>query len=130
MASQIWKNKRAPVLVRAGGRCERCGRTGCVLEVHHRTYERFGGEELPSDLEALCPACHAKADAERRAEICEIIESRRVEAEEALDEARFRGWARAKYGEDFFDYTYGEELFEAHEEYEQWRRDREERAYE
>ena len=53
IASAMWAAKKAPILRRAGGQCERCPRTGCVLEVHHRNYDRFGGDELPSDLEAL-----------------------------------------------------------------------------
>lgn len=101
IASAVWAAKRAPVLTRADGRCERCGCKGTVLEVHHRNYDRFGGDELPSDLEALCPACHAVADAERRAEICAAIERRREEAEEAAKDASFRRWAIATHGENY-----------------------------
>lgn len=33
-------------------------RTTAKLDVHHLTYARFGGAELPSDLMALCRTCH------------------------------------------------------------------------
>ena len=130
IAGAVWAAKRAPVLIRAGGRCERCGGAGTMLEVHHRNYDRFGGEERMSDLEALCPACHAVADAERRAEVCAAIKRRREEAEEALDGARFRGWARAKHGEDFLEYADRDAVREAREEFDEWCRDREGDDYE
>ncbi|MEI9894745.1 MAG: hypothetical protein WDN28_12870 [Chthoniobacter sp.] len=56
LASAVWKAKRAPVLARAFGHCERCERQSASLDVHHRTYARFGGKELMADLEALCRA--------------------------------------------------------------------------
>lgn len=129
MASAVWAAKKAPILTRAGGQCERCGCKGTVLEVHHRNYDRFGGDELPSDLEALCPACHAIADAERRAEVCAAIERRREEAEEALDDARFAGWLRKVKGYDD-PRDAGNDLEWLREEFDEWCRDREGDDYE
>lgn len=63
MESAEWQLARAPVLKRAGGRCERCGRRA-RLDVHHKTYVRRG-HELPTDLVALCRRCHERADAQR-----------------------------------------------------------------
>lgn len=42
-------------------RCEHCGGYfhKCRTEVHHKTYERVGNEEL-DDLEILCESCHGK----------------------------------------------------------------------
>ncbi len=57
---------------RAGGCCEamdkygRCGserRFGYVLQHHHKTYARFGGDELPEDMIVLCEHHHALAEA-------------------------------------------------------------------
>ena len=57
-----WQNLRQQVLNRAGGRCENCGyqpwRPG-QLQVHHRSYERIGHEDL-NDLIVLCPRCHMR----------------------------------------------------------------------
>jgi len=54
----VWLKRRA--LHRSGNRCERCGWD--ILgpyqsHLHHRTYERFGREEL-EDVELLCVSCH------------------------------------------------------------------------
>jgi 5-methylcytosine-specific restriction endonuclease McrA len=74
MASPEWKAIRKAALARAGHRCEelipnsmahrdhgismmRCTATR-RLTVHHRTYARFGGRELPSDLQVLCKEHH------------------------------------------------------------------------
>ena len=56
--SAEWKRIRKGALVRAGFRCQRCSSEENVLHVHHRSYKRFGGRELPEDLEVLCVPCH------------------------------------------------------------------------
>lgn len=65
MASPRWQEVRAGAVLRAKGLCERCGRT--VQQVHHRSYERVGGDELPEDLEALCFGCHKKHHTKKKA---------------------------------------------------------------
>jgi hypothetical protein len=59
LRSETWAGRRAEVLERARGRCERCGE-GAPVEVHHLTYERLGHERL-EDLAALCAVCHRGA---------------------------------------------------------------------
>ena len=59
MASEEWSRMRQDALKRAGGRCQTCN-AAKSLDVHHRTYERFGGRELPGDLTVLCRRCHDK----------------------------------------------------------------------
>ena len=54
---------RVEVLQRANEHCERCGRfiaSGFSpgLDLHHLTYERAYGDELPDDLMVLCRDCH------------------------------------------------------------------------
>ncbi len=56
--SKVWRKVRAPILVRANGHCERCSTATETLQVHHLTYERVGGDELPEDLQAICGRCH------------------------------------------------------------------------
>lgn len=58
LASRTWFWLRKRALHRAGGACERCDATD-PLDVHHRTYVRFGGQERPEDLQVLCHSCHA-----------------------------------------------------------------------
>lgn len=62
LKSQVWKNKRYAKLVDVNFICEGCGYgkydfEDQPLDVHHKTYERFGNERM-SDLEVLCRTCH------------------------------------------------------------------------
>lgn len=54
-----WKAKRQLVVDRADGHCERCRKATKRFQVHHKTYDRQG-DELLTDLEALCARCHMK----------------------------------------------------------------------
>src|SRR3990172_8367087 len=56
LASPVWKSKRAEALAFYGCICNRCKEYG--NDVHHKTYERVGGNELMKDLEVLCRDCH------------------------------------------------------------------------
>lgn len=60
--SPIWKAKRQERLELDGYACKKCKSAGDgkPLHVHHRTYDRFGGRELITDLVTLCEKCHAK----------------------------------------------------------------------
>ncbi len=64
--SAAWKRRAEAAIVKAGYRCERCGRSkfSRPLTVHHLNYEHLGHEEN-NDLQVLCPPCHTEADAER-----------------------------------------------------------------
>jgi 5-methylcytosine-specific restriction endonuclease McrA len=53
-----WDQTRSAALRRGRGACQACNASGCILHVHHRTYERLG-EELASDLIVLCAGCHS-----------------------------------------------------------------------
>lgn len=66
LSSDAWIRRRNAAVHAAGRACERCGLTG-LLHVHHLTYWRVFNE-IPSDLEVLCPACHAEEhDSEHKA---------------------------------------------------------------
>lgn len=56
LRSPQWQDLRIEALRRAGHRCQVCNRSK-RLDVHHRTYERFGNELL-DDLTVLCRDCH------------------------------------------------------------------------
>jgi 5-methylcytosine-specific restriction endonuclease McrA len=66
MNSKEWAAKRKRKLISIGYKCERCGVTGEVLQIHHLTYERFMNE-LMTDLRAVCEPCHKIEDKERKA---------------------------------------------------------------
>ncbi len=81
--------------------CARCGRikSAANLQVHHLTYERLGNE-LPSDLQVLCHACHWEADKERKA-------AGPTAREEGYDHSKlragFNGWMTNGGHEDWYD---------------------------
>lgn len=81
LQSEAWQKKRSAVILRAHGKCERCGQRPRWLEVHHKTYKRLYRERL-SDLLACCPRCHELEDRLRK----EAVELRR--------ERRFSDWKR------------------------------------
>jgi hypothetical protein len=56
--TENWKRLRDEALMRASRQCALCPRRE-GLQVHHRTYERAGREEL-DDLIVLCRNCHAR----------------------------------------------------------------------
>ena len=56
LASPLWARKRIEALEYYGAVCARCKCHGS--DVHHKTYDRTGGNELMSDLEVLCRPCH------------------------------------------------------------------------
>lgn len=111
LASAAWRLKRKQVLHRAGDKCEVCGMTSYAakLDVHHKTYDRFGFESL-DDLIVVCRPCHEKKDKERERSV-------RHQNAEKLREAQFRGWAEKVYGYDWED----EDQDELREEFSEWR---------
>jgi len=56
LTTPAWKEKRKQALELYGCICSRCKQFG--NDVHHKTYERVGGDELMEDLEVLCRECH------------------------------------------------------------------------
>src|SRR5262245_12038603 len=56
LSSAYWKDLRQQVFDRDDWRCVLCDSPE-DLQCHHRTYERFGKEEL-RDCYTLCPSCH------------------------------------------------------------------------
>lgn len=58
LRSTRWQILRGEALQRFDNRCALCY-DDRNLEVHHRTYDRLGDEEI-SDLVALCSWCHGK----------------------------------------------------------------------
>lgn len=78
LGSAAWRASAARVeeLRLSGHRCRVCNRGApeVGLQVHHRTYERFGAERV-EDLTTLCGECHAVCtDAlRRRRHACAVL---------------------------------------------------------
>ena len=60
MQSEDWQSIRRVKMNIAGHRCEKCGAKE-ELQVHHLNYDRFGGNELFTDLQVLCKPCHERS---------------------------------------------------------------------
>lgn len=58
LRSDHWRLTAAHARVRAGHKCQRCGRGG-ALDVHHVVYDHLW-REYPVDLMVLCRTCHKK----------------------------------------------------------------------
>lgn len=56
IASPLWAEIRKKAFEQHGHLCQKCGVYGG--DVHHKTYIRFGGQELSEDLQILCRDCH------------------------------------------------------------------------
>lgn len=52
-----WQKVRARALKHAKNTCQKCGKKGGVLDVHHLTYGTLGRERI-RDTEVLCRPCH------------------------------------------------------------------------
>jgi 5-methylcytosine-specific restriction endonuclease McrA len=65
LSSEAWQRKRQQVFGTRLACCKRCGIFGVRLDLHHKTYARFG-RERDEDLEILCRTCHDKEHASRR----------------------------------------------------------------
>jgi 5-methylcytosine-specific restriction endonuclease McrA len=64
LRSPLWRIRRRIWILRAGGRCQRCG-SRRRLSIHHRTYKRLGHERR-SDITVLCWRCHQRRHAPGR----------------------------------------------------------------
>jgi len=57
-----WTVLRAKILKRDGWQCQECKRQGrltAAMEVDHITNKAIGGDDHPSNLQALCKPCHS-----------------------------------------------------------------------
>jgi hypothetical protein len=60
--SQEWRDVKIDIISKRGSKCEACDKPmkPNKLHLHHLTYDRLF-DERESDLQLLCPACHAFA---------------------------------------------------------------------
>lgn len=59
LESDQWKEKRDERLEIDGHKCQSCGSTD-DLQVHHKSYEHIGDEDVEGELVTLCKTCHEK----------------------------------------------------------------------
>lgn len=101
MQSAYWRELKAKVILRRGHKCERCFRTDCSLDLHHKHYKTFG-RERQKDVELVCRECHRDADKQRaiegmvRAALHRV--DRGIESDFDLEVLSNTVWRKAKDG--------------------------------
>src|SRR5262245_57852065 len=53
-----WRAIRLEVIRRANSMCELCGKSDVLLDAHHKTPRRLGGNDSLNNLMAVCQECH------------------------------------------------------------------------
>ena len=61
-SNRLDENIRKAVILRDGCKCKECGKSNCLLEVHHIKPRRLNGSNTISNLITLCKKCHQKTE--------------------------------------------------------------------
>lgn len=61
-SNRLDENIRKAVILRDNCKCQECGKSNCILEVHHIVPRRLHGSNNLSNLIILCSNCHQKTE--------------------------------------------------------------------
>lgn len=61
-SNRLDENIRKAVILRDNCKCKECGKSNCVLEVHHIIPRRMNGKNNLGNLITLCSNCHQKTE--------------------------------------------------------------------
>ena len=65
-SNRLDENIRKAVILRDKCKCMECGKSNCVLEVHHIKARRYGGKNNLGNLITLCSKCHQKTQGKEK----------------------------------------------------------------
>ena len=65
-SNRLDENIRKAVIIRDNCKCMECGKSNCVLEVHHIKARKYGGKNNLGNLITLCSRCHQKTEGKER----------------------------------------------------------------
>ncbi|RGI08341.1 HNH endonuclease [Ruminococcus sp. TF12-2] len=65
-SNRLDENLRKATILRDECRCQECGKSNCVLEVHHIRARKYGGADTIGNLITLCSGCHQKTEGRER----------------------------------------------------------------
>ena len=65
-SNRLDENLRKAAIIRDGCKCQECGKSNCVLEVHHIRARKYGGADTIGNLITLCSGCHQKTEGGER----------------------------------------------------------------
>jgi len=61
-SNRLDENIRKAVILKDGCKCQECGKSNCVLEVHHIVPRRLHGADILDNLITLCSSCHQETE--------------------------------------------------------------------
>lgn len=61
-SNRLDENLRKAAIIRDGCKCQECGKSNCILEVHHIRARRYGGADTIGNLITLCSKCHQRTE--------------------------------------------------------------------
>ena len=61
-SNRLDENIRKAVILRDNCKCKECGKSNCMLEVHHIVPRRMNGKNNLGNLITLCSSCHQKTE--------------------------------------------------------------------
>ena len=65
-SNRLDENLRKAAIIRDGCKCQECGKSNCVLEIHHIRARKYGGADTIGNLITLCSRCHQKTEGRER----------------------------------------------------------------
>ena len=65
-SNRLDENLRKAAILRDNCACQECGKSNCMLEVHHIRARRYGGSDTIGNLITLCEKCHDKTECRER----------------------------------------------------------------
>ena len=65
-SNRLDENLRKATILRDGCKCQECGKSNCMLEVHHIRARRYGGANTIGNLITLCSSCHQKTEGKEK----------------------------------------------------------------
>lgn len=65
-SNRLDENLRKAAILRDNCACQECGKSNCMLEVHHIRARRYGGADTIGNLITLCEKCHDKTECRER----------------------------------------------------------------
>lgn len=65
-SNRLDENLRKAAILRDNYKCRECGKSNCMLEVHHIRARKYGGADTIGNLITLCKKCHDKTKGRER----------------------------------------------------------------
>ena len=101
-SNRLDENLRKAAILRDNCACQECGKSNCMLEVHHIRARRYGGADTIGNLITLCEKCHDKTECRERdfeEKYFNIIKSKPKRFDYAMHVMQGKTYLREKFSE-------------------------------